>query len=222
MKREITLTKDGSHTLYVENWNESYHSHHGALQESLHVFIENGLNHFAHLKEVSILEYGLGTALNAFLTANRAIEKKQKIHYFAMEKFPLEKQEYELLNYNQIPSAKPDLFQSIHKAAWNQKQCIDLFFDLYKFESDFSEVLNLDIPKVDLIYFDVFGPRVQPEYWNKESLTMAFDMLKPGGRFTTYCCKGSVKRDMMEIGFEVEKRPGAPGKREMLHGRKPL
>lgn len=219
MKREIITTNDGSKTIHLPDWNESYHSIHGAVQEAKHVFIKSGLSEITK-QEVNILEVGFGTGLNAMLTLNKAKETKQKIHYFGLEAHPVILDELKGLKYEDLLEIKENekLFWQLHSSEWNMTNSITPLFDLYKiqlFLDDFNPPKN----GYDLIYFDAFGPRVQPEMWSKNVFEKLFKSLKNEGIFVTYCAKGQVRRDLIEVGFQVEKIPGPPGKREMLRGK---
>lgn len=224
--RKIILTEDGSATIHLEDWNESYHSKHGAVQEAYHVFILNGLDFFKETSEISILEIGFGTGLNALISFLEISETHQKINYTGLEKYPVVENEFKALNYPQsLKDFNSDLklseteisavYNSLMKANWEDFQAIHPNFKLQKLQADF---LEYEYPKeaFDLIYFDAFGARVQPELWTEELFDKLFKSLKPGGMLTTYSSKGSVRRALISVGFRVEKRPGPPGKREML------
>lgn len=214
--REIVFTEDGSHSLYVPELNEHYHSVHGAWQESSHIFIQNGIatceSDIPH-----ILEAGFGTGLNAYLTLIHALENKKLIVYHTFEKYPLTATEISALNY---PTLKDmgDLFLRLHEAPWEQEVEICPGFRLHKHQADFSEV-NFP-PQFDLIFYDAFAPDVQPRLWSKEILSKFCKALAPQGIFVTYCVKGSVKQTLRDLGLTVKRLPGPPGKREMLRATK--
>jgi len=218
LKREIITTLEGTKTLYLPDWDESYHSHHGILQESLHVFITNGLN-LIDLPEISILEMGFGTGLNALLTLQKSIMNKLKINYFALEKYPVTWEEVEKLDYGSILdwSEAEKYFQLLHNSEWGKKLEINEFFHLTKFESDFFDLKNLPIQSIDLVYFDAFGAKVQPELWQTEIFKQIYSKMNLNSLLTTYSSKGSARRAMQEAGFQVEKKQGAKGKREMVN-----
>ena len=216
MKKEIFLTADGSTSFHLPQWNEQYHSKHGAIQEAYHVFIHSGLDLFAENSTVSILEIGLGTGLNAFITFLEQQKRNLIVNYVGVEKYPLKKEEILLLNY---PSALKvikfqSVFNQIHHSKWEEPIAIDKNFTLTKRQQDFKDIS--DNNKFDLIYFDAFGARVQPELWTEERFKQMYDALKPNGVLVTYSAKGSVRRAMIAVGFTVEKIPGPIGKREML------
>ena len=208
--RELMQTADGSFTLFIPEVQETYHSTHGAVQESMHVFIENGLN--ACDKEViRILEVGLGTGLNAALTLQHAIKK---IDYCALEPYPLSKEILEEISAN-----KSDQFQmKFHLSAPNEWISIHEQFSFVRMEVGLEEFSSEE--KFDVIYYDAFGPRVEPGLWTLERMQQCFNLLNEGGVFVTYCAKGEVRRNLQAAGFVVERLAGPPGKREMLRGGK--
>lgn len=218
MKREIIQTKDGSTSILLPDWNETYHSKFGAIQEAKHVFIKNGLSLFEG-KSVSILEIGFGTGLNAFITYLEAKNANQKIDYTGVEAYPVSEEDALKMNYvSELDAAYEEIFLKMHKADWNEKVVLDPNFTLQKQNKKFQEIA--DESKYDLIYFDAFGFRVQPELWSLEIFQIMFKALKPNGILVTYACRSSIKNAMKESGFEVEKLNGPPGKREMLRARK--
>ena len=223
MKREIILTSDGSNSLFVESLNEHFHSHFGALQESEHIFIRSGLcsPELIHLEKFSIFEMGLGTGLNAFLTYYRAQELKKKVFYESVELYPVMQEEYLQLNYTQLIKEKDAavIFNKIHTCKWNIPQFLSQNFILQKHA---LSILNFDFPveKYNLIYFDAFSPKAQPELWTKALFEKLYSSLQPRGILVTYCTKGIVKNRLREVGFEIEKLPGPVGKREVLRVKK--
>lgn len=219
MKREIIQTQDGSTTIYLPDWNESYHSKHGAVQEAYHVFIKNGFSLFEG-KSISILEIGFGTGLNAFITYLEAQKNtNQKIHYVGVEAYPIALEEALQMNYAQEIEAKEShVFQLLHQVDWEEENMISPEFTLTKRQQYFQDIN--DSNAFDLIYFDAFGFRVQPELWSEAIFTAMFKALKANGVLVTYACRTSIKKAMISAGFSVEKLPGAPGKREMLRATK--
>ena len=213
------ITADGSTTIHITEWDEQYHSKHGAIQEAKHVFIKNGLSLFSDQK-ISILEIGFGTGLNSFITFLEAVKMKLIIDYVGVEAYPLTAKEVEKMNYVEQLNAKEftDVFNKMHHQEWEIKGEISPDFSLTKRKQFFNEIN--DENKFDLIYFDAFGARVQPELWTEEIFEKMFKSLKTGGVLVTYSAKGSVRRAMLSVGFSVEKLPGPPGKREMLRGTK--
>lgn len=238
MQRKIITTADGSKTIQIEEWNEQYHSIHGAIQEANHVYIKQGLlfcldrnessNETFKTTEVpndtsrnmSILEIGFGTGLNAFLTLLKADVHQTDIYYVGVEAFPISSNEMEALNYAeqlQMPEKK-ELFEEMHSIPNEVEMHLTPYFTLRKQQKLFSEITDKN--QFDLIYFDAFGARVQPELWTESIFKIMFDALKTNGVLVTYAAKGSVRRAMQAIGLTVEKLPGPPGKREMLRARK--
>ena len=223
MKRKIVLTDDGSCTIFSEEVNQYYHSHFGALQESMHIFIEAGLcsDMLSHLENIAVLEIGFGTGLNVLLTYFKAKELHKKIYYEALELYPLVSQEVGQLNYPAILpySNVEEVFTALHNAPWNTKQIISEDFTLQKRQT--SAVNASYTPDTfDLVYFDAFSPEAQPELWTKEVFEAIYVAMKNGGVLLTYCTKGSVKNALREVGFQIEKLAGPVGKREILRGMK--
>ncbi|WP_428228593.1 tRNA (5-methylaminomethyl-2-thiouridine)(34)-methyltransferase MnmD [Flavobacterium sp.] len=215
MKREIIKTLDGSTTIHLQEWDECYHSKHGAIQEAKHVFIKNGLSLFDN-KPVSILEIGFGTGLNAFITFLESIQKQQQINYVGVEAYPVAAAEVLEMNYvSELDALEfENIFEEMHKCEWDQKIEICKTFSLTKRKQFFDEIDDFEI--FDLIYFDAFGYRVQPELWSTAIFQKMYNSLKPNGVLVTYAARGVVKRSMIEVGFTVEKLAGPPGKREMF------
>ncbi|QAA80972.1 SAM-dependent methyltransferase [Aequorivita sp. H23M31] len=232
MKRTLLKTGDGSYTLHLSEWDEQYHSKNGAIAEALHVFIKEGL-HFWNVHNstspLSILEIGFGTGLNCILTYLEAEKLGFQINYTGVEAFPLITKEAESLNYpillkdlyGSSLSEKSDIqkvFSDLHETPWEQKVSISENFLLTKQKKKFSEII--DSSNFDLIYFDAFGIRVQPELWTEEIFQKMYDALIPGGILVTYAANGNARRAMQTVGFTVERLPGPPGKKEMLRAKK--
>jgi tRNA U34 5-methylaminomethyl-2-thiouridine-forming methyltransferase MnmC len=219
VEREIIKTLDGSTTIHLKEWDECYHSKHGAIQEAKHVFIKNGLSLFDD-KPVSILEIGFGTGLNAFFTFLETNSKQQNINYVGVEAYPVDANEVLQMNYVAELGALEfeNIFEKFHKSEWNRKTEISTDFSLTKRKQFFDEIDDLEI--FDLIYFDAFGYRVQPELWSTEIFQKMYNSLKPNGVLVTYAARGVVKRSMISVGFTVEKLAGPPGKREMFRATK--
>lgn len=215
MKREIIQTLDGSTTIHIAEWDECYHSKHGAIQEAQHVFIKNGLSLFPD-RNVSILEIGFGTGLNAFITFLESKKRNQSIDYVGVEAYPISADEILSMNYVEELNAveQSSIFDTMHQSNWEEKIILDDNFALTK-RKQFFEEIN-DENKFDLIYFDAFGYRVQPELWSTAIFEKMYKALKPNGVLVTYAARGVVKRSMIEVGFTVEKLAGPPGKREMF------
>jgi len=219
LKREIIHTSDGSTTIHLPDWNESYHSKHGAIQEAYHVFIQNGFSLYKD-KPVSILEIGFGTGLNAFITFLESQKTNQQINYVGVEAYPVSADEVLLMNYVDELQSKQysEVFKKMHESEWNEKIALTENFSLMKRKQFFNEITDID--KFDLIYFDAFGYRVQPELWSTEIFQKMYDALRANSTLVTYAARGVVKRSMIEVGFIVEKLAGPPGKREMFRATK--
>lgn len=217
LKREILITEDGSTTIHLPEWNESYHSKHGAIQEAEHVFIKNGLSQL-NKDNVSILEIGFGTGLNAFITYLEGKKRNLIINYVGVEAYPIDDKEVLLMNYPAQMGVESETlaFEKMHQCIWNEKCQISDSFSLTKRKQFFDQID--DVEKFDLIYFDAFGYRVQPELWSAEIFKKMYNSLKGGGILVTYAARGVITRNMQEAGFKVEKLQGPPGKREMTRG----
>jgi tRNA U34 5-methylaminomethyl-2-thiouridine-forming methyltransferase MnmC len=217
LKREIVITADGSSTIHLPDWNENYHSTHGAIQEAKHVFISKGLEAIS-VSEISILEIGFGTGLNCFITFLEAQKKEKLINYVGVEAFPVTKEEVSKLNYvSELKAAQQQLvFDEIHTCTWEEKHQIHSNFWLTKRKQFFKDIV--DENQFEIIYFDAFGAEHQPELWTVAIFKKMFKALKVNGILVTYSAKGSVRRAMQEVGFSVERLEGPPGKREMLRG----
>jgi len=221
MQRNVILTKDGSHTIAIPEINVTYHSIYGAIQESLHVFIEAGLKGirpFVTARCLNILEIGFGTGLNALLTFIESGKTKQIIHYTAIELFPLEEIEIISLNYCEQLDRQDLLptFAQMHKCKWEQDIKLSETFYIHKTKQDLQGYKTTDLQ--DLIYFDAFAPSSQPEVWTKEIFDKMYSILNTNGILVTYCSKSDVRKNMVAAGFEVEKLKGPQGKREMIRG----
>lgn len=222
MKREILITSDGSTTIHLPDWNEQYHSKHGAIQEANHVFIKHGLAYFINSDfyinshQISILEIGFGTGLNAFITLLETIKHSLTINYVGVEAYPVLAEEIKKLNYVDELNANhfQDNFDKIHDSSWEEKHQIKEYFSLTKRKQFFKDIKDLE--QFDIVYFDAFGARVQPELWTEAIFEIMFKALKSKGILVTYSAKGSVRRALQSVGFTVERLPGPPGKREML------
>ncbi|WP_316736455.1 tRNA (5-methylaminomethyl-2-thiouridine)(34)-methyltransferase MnmD [Pedobacter aquatilis] len=212
----ITQTADGSNTLYNETIGEHYHSKHGALQESKHVFIEAGLKFASAGKsEISIFEVGFGTGLNFILSFEYCLKNNIKLNYTSLEAFPLTLEVINQTGYSEYVS----------KEVWTD--FISNYNKALKEPTDIAPLCTLEIPhiklaefntdkKFDLVYYDAFSVQHQPEMWSDEIITHTCNLLKPGGTFVTYAITGKLKRAVKACNFTIEKLPGAPGKREML------
>ncbi len=218
---EIYSNTDGSKTLLNQNLNETYHSRHGAIAESMHVFIENGLRHelISKKKEINIFEMGFGTGLNALLSLHHQ-KLNQHIHYHAVETFPLDYELVQQLNYTiDLPTEISDYYEQMHQLAWEQKHAVTENFSLLKQNADLG-TLTLVGNSVDLVYFDAFAPDIQPELWCAAIFEMLYAAMGNESVLVTYSSKGEVRRNLIQAGFEVEKLAGPPFKRHMLRALK--
>lgn len=215
MERKIITTEDGSTTIQLVDWDECYHSKMGAIQEAYHVFIKNGLDFFKN-KSISILEIGFGTGLNTLITFLESEKRNQIIHYTGVEAYPVTLDEALAMNYcNQLQAdLQNDNFKLMHTCDWEKENHFGEKFTLLKRKQFFNEIV--DSNQFDLIYFDAFGYQFQPELWSLEIFQKMYNALKESGVLVTYAARGVVKRNMKEVGFEVKKVPGPPGKREMM------
>ncbi len=246
MQRKVITTADGSKTIHLVEWDEHYHSIHGAIQEANHVFIKHGLLFYVGLylkpntrisnrsfrtasrdetsiqlpnNTISILEIGFGTGLNTFITLLEAEKLKVSIDYVGVEAFPISAEELKEMNYSkQLDENRAKDFDTIHQVTWEEKHPITAHFLLTKQKKFFADIDDKE--QFSLIYFDAFGARVQPELWTEDIFQKMYDALRPNGILVTYSAKGSVRRAMIAVGFSVEKLPGPPGKREMLRATK--
>jgi len=220
LKTEIILTEDGSHTLFIPRMNERYHSVHGAIRESEHVFIRAGLEALS-APSIRVYEVGLGTGLNLLLTWKYAMQNHKKIVYHGIEKYPLPEEVISRLNYgDRLGNEARRVFAAIHRAPWGQETEMEHGFVFRKICGD-VHTYQMEITP-DVVYFDAFGPDKQPGIWNVALFEKIYRAMRPGGLLVTYSCKGSVKRMLKETGFTLEILPGPPGKREMLRAVKTI
>ena len=216
MQRRIILTADGSHTVEVPDMQVTYHSRHGAVQESMHVFLRAGLDEARQRfpgEELAVFETGFGSGLNALLTAMEAGKAPLRILYTAVEAFPLNAEEVRLLNYGK-ELGEEDLFGKLHDAPWDEEAVIHSAFTLLKVRGRLQDFTPGH--RFHLVYYDAFAPSAQPELWTEAIFRQLYGMLHPDGILTTYCSKGDVRRALQAAGFIVTKLPGPPGKREMV------
>ena len=220
MKYSILCTNDKSFTISNIDFGETYHSVHGAIQESRQIYIDLALMPFLNknLPEINVFEMGFGTGLNCFLTY--VLSKNVVINYNTIEKFILPSDILKQLNYSSLISENDKhIFEEIHKCSWNLEKKISENFRLFKIQND---ILDYNFPEnhYDIVYYDAFSPETQPELWTESIFSNLYNALKINGILVTYSAKGSVRRAMQSVGFTVERLPGPLGKREMLRGRK--
>jgi tRNA U34 5-methylaminomethyl-2-thiouridine-forming methyltransferase MnmC len=220
MHKEFIITEDGSHTIYIPEIDEHYHSVHGAIQESKHIYINQGLFQTTK-KKLSILEIGFGTGLNAYLTYCYAKRANLTIDYISIEKYPLTEPEYLNLNYpeNIFPDYA-EIFKLMHAAKWNFPVNISPEFILQKVNTDLLTLIFNPNTQFDLVYYDAFAPGKQPEMWSDEVLQKVAATVSKDGILVTYCAKGSVRRAFTSAGFNMERISGPIGKKEILRGKK--
>ncbi len=220
MNREIQMTLDGSNTMIVPDLKVSYHSTHGALQESKHIYIERGLDYAiaSSVKDnINVFEMGFGTGLNALLTLQKATKIKKRINYFTVEKYPLSIEEANKLCFDDLLNTD-QLNLMLHQAEWEKEVVINEYFTIHK---TCQSLLTLQFnSSFDVIYFDAFAPTVQPELWTPDVFAKMFKHLNNYGVLMTYSSKGDVRRAMKAAGFYVEKHPGPKGKAEIVRALK--
>ncbi len=212
------MTGDGSHSLYHSTLNEHYHSQHGAIAESRHVFLKSGFD-IIKKRNISILEFGFGTGLNAILTQQTAEQRGISVNYTSLEKYPLPQSIWKDLNYAHLCGVDVGVFERMHQSPWEDVQRISPHFNLLKRQIAFKSY-QAEFETYDIIYFDAFAPNHQAEVWSSDILKSCYLSLKAGGIWVSYCAQGEVRRRLQSVGFTTERIPGPPGKREMLRGRK--
>ncbi len=217
---QLINTSDGSHTIKHLGLNETYHSTHGAIQESRHIYIQQGLHYVIdqfHPRSLRILEMGFGTGLNALLTMIDEKADNIKKTYHAIEVYPVPDDILEQLNYpDHLHHQKAaQSFSELHKAAWNKDVKLNADFTIHKMHADICS-LELREDFYDVVYFDAFAPRVQPEIWSKSVLANVIGAMGNKGVIVTYCANGQFKRNLKDLEMQVEEVPGPPGKRVMV------
>lgn len=218
MEIQLIHTSDGSSTLYLPGMDEQYHSVHGAVTESSHVFIQNGLN-FHPATEPVVFEVGFGTGLNCLLAAHWAERTEKKVLYMTVEKYPLEAGVIEKLDYGRfVPGSGKAMFAAIHACKWGKPVSLSSHFRLLKIHADFTQMSRTFPELCHVVFFDAFGPDKQPGMWTAELFSRIYSWMETGGVFVTYSAKGEVRRRLAAAGFHMERLPGPPGKKEMLRG----
>ena len=219
MKKQLIITNDGSHSLFLPKINESYHSKHGAIVEAEHVFIRNGFS-TVRKSNINILEVGFGTGLNALLSYQKANQKEINVNFHTIELYPINKKTYLQLNFTDLIGLEKKDLSNLHNCPWEKKQKISPYFSLAKNHTSL-EKYNTDL-KFDIIYFDAFSPEKQPELWSRIIFKKMYNILNNDGFLVTYCAKGVIKRTMESIGFKIIVLDGPPGKRQMTRANKSL
>lgn len=216
MTYTILPTSDGSNTLFTSRFNASYHSIHGALEESKVVFIQLGLQYLANrgCQNIRLFEMGFGTGLNAALSFQFASQHGLTLHYTGAEAFPVPIETIQQTNLSSLFDTPYDqLYIELHQLPWNQEHLLLQNDHFLKWHTSLEEFESEH--KFDLIYFDAFAPECQPELWSEEILLKMYNLLDHNGVLTTYCAKGIFKRNLKKVGFHLENHPGPGRKREI-------
>ena len=219
---QLVATKDGSQTILNEELGSTYHSRYGALTESKHVFIDKGLRKVfeGQVTDITLLEMGFGTGLNALLTLRLSEESNFNVNYHGLELYPVPEMVWKEYTLPEELKSNQSEFEAMHESAWNRSISIADNFQLTKHQVSLLDFETEE--RFNLVYFDAFEPETQPELWTADVFEKLFNLMADGGVLTTYCCKGYVRRNMIAAGFMVEKVPGPPGKREMIVAQRPL
>ncbi|MFC4874120.1 tRNA (5-methylaminomethyl-2-thiouridine)(34)-methyltransferase MnmD [Negadavirga shengliensis] len=219
---KIIITEDGSHSVYLPEINESYHSTHGAYRESIHVFLLYGLEAWYARNRgkfpIRVFEVGFGTGLNAWLTLIWAEQNQVPVLYHTIEPYPLPKEIYSQLNFTQLDETLTPYtpyFQRLHQLDWDQGVPVTDYFNIKKEKTTLEQV---SLYHADVVYFDAFSPKKQPDLWNKNMLEKTVDAMNPGAAFVTYCAAGHLKKNLQELSLTLDQVPGPPGKKEMTRG----
>jgi tRNA U34 5-methylaminomethyl-2-thiouridine-forming methyltransferase MnmC len=215
----VFLTEDGSHSFLSEQFDVLYHSSHGAIQETQHIYIDAGLKHVAsQTAEIVVLDMGFGTGLNAFMTYWEAQRLGLKIRYITYEKYPLSKKAVSMLNFDAQLNVPKHILETMHDCSWDK---IHELSENFKFEKRLADFEDIDLQnEINLIYYDAFAPEIQPQLWEQPMMQKMYDALVTKGILTTYCAKGIFKRTLKSIGFHVEGLAGPPFKREITRALK--
>lgn len=215
---ELFLTEDGSHSIISSKYKVPYHSRHGAIIETNHVFIEAGLKPKLNRNALSVLEIGFGTGLNAFITFLESNKNSTRIYYEAIEAYPVQMEVATEFNYAELLDTNPESFLQLHSAEWNLEHTLT---DKFTFKKQLNTFEDFTSPSsFDVIYFDAFAPSAQPNLWETGLLSKMYSLLDTDGVLVTYCAQGQFKRNLKAVGFTIEPLPGPPGKREMTRARK--
>jgi tRNA U34 5-methylaminomethyl-2-thiouridine-forming methyltransferase MnmC len=216
--REIIRTDDGSASIFAAEFNEPYHSRFGAITESMHIYIRNGL-YALNQPGISVFELGFGTGLNAFLTLTEAGKAGLYVNYETVELYPLPYSIIKQLDYaSRVEGSDINLFLKLHETEWDEQKEITNHFVFKKINTDFS--LFEFKRKYDLFYFDAFAPLVQPELWTQNIFNKISEAMNQGAFLVTYSAMGEIRRKLLSAGLEVNRISGPPGKREILQAYK--
>lgn len=222
MNNNIIETSDGSHTILSDIFGVSYHSKYGAIQETQHVFITSALQQKAlEQTNIAVLDIGFGTGLNALMTYIEAKNRNLNVTYVGVEAFPISLETAKSLNFTSLlnePDTTNGVFIKMHESPWSTPIQLTEYFNFTKLNQRFQDLAFTN--QFDVIYFDAFAPSSQPELWEAPIMQIMYDALVANGILTTYCAKGVVKRTMKGVGFQIERLPGPPGKREMTRAKK--
>jgi tRNA U34 5-methylaminomethyl-2-thiouridine-forming methyltransferase MnmC len=215
MHTEVILSKDGSNTLFSKEFGVTYHSLHGSIQESMHVFISAGLDYLYQQNRGSIrlFEMGFGSGLNAILALQFAQEKQVQIDYHGIEAYPISMEVAKQLNYSEKLALTSNQIEAFKQMHGDNNALHFPYFEFNKYIQKLEEFKGMG--KADLIFYDAFAPSSQQELWEAPMLQKMYDLLDSNSVLVTYCAKGEFKRLLKKIGFEVEALSGPANKREM-------
>lgn len=220
---EITTTRDGSHTLYSQQFDQHYHNPNGAVAESKHVFfVQSGLlDALTNRDQITILEIGFGTGLNFLLLMDYCQELNTETHidYYAVEGFPIDAETAHNLNFDQHLN-NPDLAEHLPPIFEGLSDGINHFdfsnnINLHLFKGMFDDFHPQNI-QADYIFQDAFSPDVNPELWTGKTFKKLAEMSKNNIILSTYCAASKVQGALAWAGWNVAKTQGALGKREMI------
>jgi tRNA U34 5-methylaminomethyl-2-thiouridine-forming methyltransferase MnmC len=215
-KRQLLITRDGSVTIYDPARDVTYRSRHGALTESMHVFINAGFLYAMqqHGNNLNILEAGFGTGLNALLTLMHARKSNCIVRYTGIDLHPLPEELIQQTALHLNNEDQTELYKEIHLVFPEGEADISNEFRLIRTRADIATYRKDNT--YHLIYYDPFAPSAQPELWIENVFHNMYDSLVPGGIMVTYCSKTIVRKAMEAAGFHVEKLQGPHGKREIV------
>lgn len=219
---QLIQSDDGSDTLISSQFGVSYHSTHGALQESITVFLAAGLHYARHnfISNIKVLEMGFGTGLNSLLTLIEAEKYRCPIEYSTLEAYPISPEEADSLNYLKLLKCT-SLSKHFRLMHTSESNCEIKMNEYFTFKKHLRKIEDFNPSnKYNVVYYDAFAPTTQPELWNEAMMKRIYDMLEDNAVFVSYCAKGSFKRALKAAGFILQSLPGPPGKREMTRALK--